>query len=132
MIAATFEDKPASPYEALVNQAVERALVDRLMTLAKDAPMAQVRAIATASLVGVRTRANAMLGPDAAHGRLMAADITRFIDRPFQPSAPIPVPDVPPGAPIGAVDERWLWADEEWCGLSPSRPTTGFFPSLFR
>ncbi len=132
LIAATFEDKPATPYEALVNQAVERALVDRLMTLAKDAPMAQVRAIATASLVGVRTRANAMLGPDAAHGRLMAADITRFLDRPFQPAAPVPAPDIPPGAPIGAIDERSLWADEEWCAVSPSHSTTGFFPSLFR
>ena len=71
LIAATFEDKPANPYEVLVNQAVERALVDRLMTLAKDAPMPQVRAIATASLAGVRARARAMLGPDAAHGRLI-------------------------------------------------------------
>ncbi len=46
----------------LVNQAVERALVERLMTLAKDAPMAQVRAVATASLLGVRARGQAMLG----------------------------------------------------------------------
>ena len=132
LVAATFDDKPANRYELLVNQAVERALVERLMTLAKDAPMAQVRAVATASLFVVRARAQAMLGPDEAHGRLIAADITRFIDRPFQPSAPIAMPEVPPGAPIGAVDLQWLAADEEWCGQSPSRPTKGFFPSLFR
>jgi hypothetical protein len=133
LIAATFDDKPATPYEVLVNQAVERALVDRLITLAKDAPMPQVRAIATASLVGVRTRAQAMLGPDAAHARLIAADITRFLDRPFQPAAPIDTPATPPGAPIGAADPRWLVADdEEWCSAAPPRAAAGFFPPLFR
>jgi hypothetical protein len=40
----------------------------------------------------------------------------------MEPVRPIPPPDVPPGAPIGSLDE-------DWCGLAtPSRPA--FYPPL--
>ena len=133
LVAATFGDKPANRYELLVNQAVERALVERLITLAKDAPMPQVRAIATASLRGVRVRTQSMLGPDAAHGRLIAADITRFLERPFQPAGTATAPEIPPGAPIGMPDQQWLSLDEDWCSVpSGSATATGFFAPLVR
>jgi len=124
LIAATFDDKPANAYEALVNRAVERALVDRLIVLAGQAPMPQVRAVASASLRRLETRGRGVQGAtaDAAHEQLIAADIKRFLERPMEPVKPIAAPEPPPGAPIGMMDE-------DWCGYADERPE-GFFPPL--
>ena len=124
LVAATFDDKPANAYEALVNRAVERALVDRLIVLAGSAPMPQVRAIASSSLRRLQGREQgvAASSPDAAHAQLIAADIKRFLERPLEPAKPIAPPEVPPGAPIGMLDE-------DWCGYADVR-RDGFFPPL--
>jgi hypothetical protein len=126
LIAAVFDDKPANPYEALVNTAVERALVDRLMTLAGQAPMPQVRAVATDRLRRLRARAQAATAGDIANARLIADDIARFLDRPMEPAKPLPLPAIPPGAPIGS-------AEEDWCGpASGEMRRDSFFPPLVR
>ena len=126
LVAATFDDKPANAYEALVNRAVERALVDRLMVLAGQAPMPQVRATASAALRRLQSRTQAFTGAAAevAHTQLMAADIRRFLERPMEPARPIAMPEVPPGAPIGSLEE-------DWCGYAERR-REGFFPPLLR
>lgn len=124
LIAAAFDDTPANAYETLVNRAVERALVDRLMTLAAQAPMPQVRAVASASLRGLQSRAEAFTGADTANAQLIAADIKRFLDRPMEPDRPIAPPVLPPGAPIGSLEE-------DWCGMA-ERGGQAFYPPLVR
>ena len=120
LVVAAFDARPADAYEAEVNRAVRRALVDRLMVLAAQAPMPQVRAIASSRLRALQTR---MQGGGAnAHAQLIASDIRRFLERPMEPSRPITPPEVPPGAPIGALDE-------DWCGMAGSARRT-FFPPL--
>jgi hypothetical protein len=117
---AAFDPKPASPYEAEVSRAVQRALVDRLMVLAGQAPMPQVRAIASGRLRALQTRTQNNAA--SAHAQLMAADIKRFLERPLEPARPVPLPTVPPGAPIGSLEQ-------DWCGLAtPAR--SSFFPPL--
>jgi hypothetical protein len=127
LIAATFDDKPANAYEAIVNRAVERALVDRLMTLAGQAPMPQVRATASASLRRLQSRMQApsTAAADAAHAQLIAADIKRFLERPMEPAKPLAAQDVPPGAPIGSLEE-------DWCGMDARGGRNAFFPPLVR
>jgi hypothetical protein len=120
LVAAAFDEKPGTPYEAEVNRAVRRALVDRLMVLAGSAPMPQVRAVASARLRALQTRTRG--GAGNAHAELIAADIKRFLERPMEPARPVPLPEVPPGAPIGSTEE-------DWCGLAaPAR--RAFFPPL--
>jgi hypothetical protein len=124
LIAGVFDDKPANPYETLVNRAVERALVDRLMTLAAQAPMPQVRAVASAALQRLQSRAQGYTGADNANAQLIAADIKRFLERPMEAARPIAAPEIPPGAPIGSEEE-------DWCGLADTRRDR-FFPALVR
>jgi hypothetical protein len=50
VLAATFGPAPQDPYEAEVQRAVQRVVVEHLMDLASSAGMSQVRAIATAKL----------------------------------------------------------------------------------
>ena len=125
LVAAAFDDKPVNMYETLVNRAVERALVDRLMTLAGGAPMPQVRAVASASLERLQSRAQAFTGTDTANAQLIAADIKRFLERPMEPARPMAAPVIPPGAPIGSLEE-------EWCGLAAPHSRQAFFPPLVR
>jgi hypothetical protein len=125
LIAAAFDDKPAGVYETLVNRAVERALVDRLITLAGQAPMPQVRAVASASLRRLQARAQAFTGVDTANAQLIAADIKRFLERPMEPARPLAAPEVPPGAPIGSMEE-------DWCGMAARDGRHAFFAPLVR
>jgi hypothetical protein len=125
LIAAAFDDKPANMYETLVNRAVERALVDRLITLAGQAPMPQVRAVASASLRRLQARAQAFTGADTANAQLIAADIKRFLDRPMEPARPLAAPEIPPGAPIGSFEE-------DWCGMADRDGRHAFFAPLVR
>ena len=133
LVAATFDQKTTTAYEAMVNRAVERALVDRLIVLAGQAPNPQVRAVASASLRALQSRAGGASGEDiaAAHAQLIAADIKRFLERPMEPMRPMAAPVAPPGAPIGTVGPEWLSRDEAWCAEAPAgRPA--FYPPLVR
>ena len=105
LVKAVFGARPADGYEAEVARVVERVLAERLMALSGRAPSPQVRAIASQALARIAARS----GPVAdAHHKLLAADITRFLERPFEPARPIALPPAPPGAPIGDQDQRWF------------------------
>jgi hypothetical protein len=104
---------PADPrdgYYAEIARAVQRVVTERLMTLALDAPTAQVRALTEQALDDLRGRLVAAPGTGTAaraHRRLLAADIQRFLDRQFTPERRPPLPALPPGAPIGDTDHFW-------------------------
>ena len=104
LVAATFGVAPRDAYHAEIARSVQRVVAERLMRLAEGAPMAQVRAVAELRLAALRT-ALARPAADAAtraHARLLAADIGRFLDRDYAPAQRIPLPDAPPGQPIGS------------------------------
>jgi hypothetical protein len=95
---------PRDGYHAEIARAVQRVVAERLMTLALDAPTAQVRALTEQALDELRGRLVAAPGMGTAaraHRRLLAADIGRFLDRQFMPERRPPLPALPPGAPIG-------------------------------
>ncbi|MGE3615317.1 MAG: zinc-dependent metalloprotease [Gemmatimonadales bacterium] len=104
LLAATFDAAPSDGYQAEIGRAVQRVVLDRLMSLAASAPMGQVRAIATQKLAAIpmRTlRAAAANSANRAARALYAADIRRFLERPYDPTKLIGAPDAPPGSPIG-------------------------------
>ena len=115
-------------YDAEVNRAVERVLVDRLMMLASQAPMAQVRAETTLALKRLRARVMEGSGTpevsEDAHYALLCEDIRRFLERPHAPIAAPGAPTAPPGSPIGDPALRWVnwdsslssgqWGNYDW------------------
>ena len=109
---ATFDAPVASPYEAEVRRSEERVLVDRVMWLATGSRNGQLRAVATLKLskLAARLKAEAPAGEaEQAQHMLLAADITRFLNRTTDPAKPMPAPDAPPGAPIGGdTGSDWL------------------------
>ena len=131
LTAATFDASTATAYEAAVRRAEERVLVDRLMWLALGAPNSQVRAIASLKLSKLATRlrtAAARTEADTAQRTLIAADIKRFLERPLDPSKPVPLPapGAPPGAPIGDPGPDWL-ASPPWCAWNGDAPERWLF-----
>jgi hypothetical protein len=123
LYSATFEIAPQASYEAEVSRAVERVFVDRLMALAADASMPQVRAVASAWLGRIAdtlAESSGATDADGAHYRLVAEDIARFLERPATEFSQPAVMEAPPGAPIGQPALRWLRSDpgyswlEEW------------------
>ena len=109
---ALFEPSFRDGYEAEINRAVERVFVDRLIALAGQVPMAQVRAIASRALLGIRNHAEEgapnKTGADQAHYFLIQQDIERFFKRPYE-AVPTPqAPAVPPGSPIGDPGMGWF------------------------
>jgi hypothetical protein len=110
LVTAVFDAAPRTPYEAEINRAMERVVIGRLMSLAQNASLGQVRAIAIAKLRGLHERYSSRIADatEAAHRALVADDITRFlaqgIDR-LPPGAP---PALPPGAPIGDTGLDYL------------------------
>ena len=112
LVEAVFETPTGGGYEAEVARTVQRVTADRLMTLAGGAPATQVRALASAALASLQARARRLAqSPDpagAAHARLLADDLTRFLERPAEPHRAMAVPAAPPGAPIGDPDQWWL------------------------
>jgi hypothetical protein len=115
--AATFTATAATPYEQEIRRATSRVLVEQLMALAGNAPMPQVRAIATEQLQSLQNPAMAMPTPgDSAFRTLLAADIKRFLERPLTPITPTTTPDAPPGAPIGDPGIDWLARPPSLCG----------------
>ena len=114
---ATFDAVTATPYEAEVRRATERVLIDRLMWLATAAPNGQARAVASMKLQRLGTRLKTTTGksePDIAQHTLLAANITRFLERPAEVARLIPPPNAPPGAPIGDFGQDWL-RTPSWC-----------------
>jgi hypothetical protein len=111
LVSATFGSKAASPYQAEISRAVQRVVVEHLMTLASGADMPQVRAIATQKLQQRQQRLGSVAPASpasSAHASLLAADIKRFLDRPFAPATRTELPTAPPGAPIGDPGMEWL------------------------
>ena len=104
-------------YEAEIARAVQRVYVERLMTLATNAPMPQVRALAHYELSRVVDAALPGGGDasQAAHRMAIAAEIERFMDRPLEPIQPRPAaPGAPPGAPIGMPAMEWTSLSCDW------------------
>ena len=102
-------------YEQEVVRAVQRAIVEQVMSLAANAPMPQVRAIATSRLAAMSTRiaarlgqADEMNGPGEAHFALLKRDVKRFLTRPAAAYSPARQQTAPPGAPIGQPAPAWL------------------------
>ena len=100
-----------SRYETEVRRAVGRVVADGLMGLAGSASMPQVRAVAARHLTGMRSMAEDLAqgdGDAAAHFDLLARDIQRFEDRPYESWTPTTAPQAPPGAPIGSPALDWI------------------------
>jgi hypothetical protein len=111
LVKATFDAPTATPYEAEVRRATERVLVDRLAGLAAAAQNSQVRAVASLRLqrLAARLRVNGTKSvADVAQHTLLAADITRFLERPADNAKMLPAAPAPPGAPIGDGGQEWL------------------------
>ncbi len=110
VFGATFGASAADDYEREIKRATERLVIERLMGLASNAGMPQVRAIATLKLrQRMRDQANAQASePDAAHAALLASDVERFLNRPAAPYALPGAPAIPPGAPIGEPAMQWI------------------------
>lgn len=127
LVAATFEAPASTPYEEEVRRAAERALVDRVTWLAQAAPNGQVRATASLKLqrLAERLRATATDGAaeaDVAQRTLLAANIRRFLERPYADQARLmPTAPAPPGAPIGDPGNDWL-ARPPFCAWDDAAP----------
>ncbi len=101
-------------YQAEVKRAVEGVVLARVMWLARNASMPQVRAISSASL---RRSQSELLsrGQSEAHAQMLAGDIQRFLDRPGEVVTDRVAPSAPPGSPIGEPALDWLGQMEPWC-----------------
>ncbi|MDB5092301.1 MAG: hypothetical protein JWO85_402 [Candidatus Eremiobacteraeota bacterium] len=105
--ATVFGLRPHDAYRRQLARTVQRALVEQLMDLTAEAPMAQVRAETAAQLRGLAARLHRARTPDAgdaAHARLLADDVERFLARPWQRTERRDPPPAPPGMPIGDED----------------------------
>jgi hypothetical protein len=119
LFASTFGATSTDAYEAEIGRAVQRVVIERLMTLASSADMPQVRAIATHKLQQRAQRLSAAPATTAgasAHASLLASDIKRFLERPFAPVTRSELPPSPPGAPIGDPGMDWLGRSAPVCG----------------
>jgi hypothetical protein len=119
LLGATFSAPTTSAYEAEIARAVQRVVIEHLMTLASAADMSQVRAVATAALQQrMATLSKGAADPAAAaHQQLLATDIRRFLDRPAGPATRTAIPTAPPGAPIGDPAMDWLRRMEPPCSV---------------
>jgi hypothetical protein len=118
VVEAAFGAQAANAYEAEIARAVQRVVVDNLMSLAGSATMPQVRAVATHKLRQVgEGQARAPDGATQAHQQLIAADVKRFLDRPAPPATTTSTPSAPPGAPIGDPGMDWLRRLEPACSV---------------
>jgi hypothetical protein len=126
LFSATFDAPATNAYETEIKRAVDRVVVEALIELAETAPMSQVRAVTTAKLRSRAARyvqastpaARAANAPAAAHAALLAADITRFLDRPAAVIPRITAPVAPPGAPIGEPAMEWFRRIDAECTWS--------------
>ena len=113
-------------YEQEIIRAVQRTAVEQILSLGANAPMPQVRAIATSQLAKLTSRIADWIGkpdemnaPNQAHLALLEHDIERFL---AQPAAAYSLPsqrNIPPGAPIGQPAPSWLNPDLMSVDLPP-------------
>jgi hypothetical protein len=112
LFVTVFDRKGGTDYEQEIGRAIQQVLVTRLVGLASDADMPDVRAAAELWLTRIRDRAvdAGKLGNDEERGHylLIAGDIRRFQERPFRENTTRVAPLPPPGMPIGDQDQ------EEW------------------
>jgi hypothetical protein len=110
--SAAFNARATTPYETEIARAVQRVVIERLMDLSANADMPQVRAVATGRLVRRMNESGSMSGGDGAtlaHHHMLAMDVKRFLERPYQAYVRQPIVDAPPGAPIGDPGMEFLW-----------------------
>jgi hypothetical protein len=99
---------PEDSYQGALGHAVERVVVDRLMWLAQTARSPEVKAIATLKLKTFLDQLPEVdphkltgAGEGTAHVMQLAADIRRFLERPWDPQSLPRAFAAPPGMPIG-------------------------------
>jgi hypothetical protein len=100
---AVFAPAAGDGYRRELARTVQRSMVERLMELAADAAMPQVRAEATLRLRALRAQLRGATGDAStrAHAQLLADDLGRFLDRPWSAPERRPALAAPPGSPIG-------------------------------
>ena len=114
LVDGTFKAGAASAYESEIRRAVERVLVERLISLAGGARMPQVRALANERLIRLARETPPADRAEGAHVALLVQDIKRFLDRPAGAS-PAAIPQLPPGAPIGQPAMEFLRLLQPYC-----------------
>jgi hypothetical protein len=105
LVARTWNQRDATPKAAALRRVAQRAVADRLLTLAADTSAApEVRAVAEFEIGRLRPdAARRAQGGDTmtrAHWAAIAGDLARWIDRRELP-APTPALVAPPGDPFG-------------------------------
>ena len=128
VLEAVFTMQSGDGYEQEIIRAVQRVVVEQMMSLGANAPMPQVRAIVIARLARLATRAGARLGaadesigPSQAHLALLKRDIERFLARPANAYSEPRPPSPPPGAPIGQPAPAWIDSSLMSADLPPLR-----------
>lgn len=110
LIDRAFAARAATPRLAAIERAVERAVADRLLSLAGNPQLPPaVRAWDEWGLRRVLERLGSRAPADAsarAHRDTLRGDVERFLDRRSLPAGvPAPAPPMPPGSPIGGWGE---------------------------
>ena len=105
LVAATWRGAATTPTEAALRRVTQRAVVDRMLTLAADRDAAQeVRDVVELKLaaLGTDAKARSVVGvvTARAHWAAISADITRWRERRELPT-PSPALRAPPGDPFG-------------------------------
>ena len=105
LVSAAYDDpgRPEDTYRQEIRRSVQRVVVDKLIDLATTAKTPQVRAIAEYKLAGLRDRlrADGRSVADAAQAYLLTSDVTRFLERRWDPQGRPQPPAEPPGPLIG-------------------------------
>ncbi len=133
LISVFMHEQELDGYEAELDRATQRVVVEQVMRLAMSAQMPQVRAIAASRLHQMvrhihgaleQHDAEGMVPLDAgqAHMALLAADISRLLHRPGETYSVPSTPGAPPGAPIGQAPETWI---DPAFGLNDTLPPAG-------
>lgn len=105
LVARTWNQRDATPKSTALRRVAQRAVADRLLTLAADTSAApEVRAVAEFEIARLRPdaarRAQSGDTMSRAHWAAVAGDFQRWIDRRELP-APTPALVAPPGDPFG-------------------------------
>jgi hypothetical protein len=111
VLVATAKAPGEDSYFTALARSTQRVVVDRLIGLAAQTRSPEVRAIATlklrqvaedlSNLPGLRSSEIRGEAEGAAHLMQLAADIKRYLDRPWDPNSLPRSLTVPPGSPIG-------------------------------
>ena len=117
LVSVTFGDTPVDGYHAEITRAVQRVVAERMMSLADQAPMPQVRAVTALRLQELASDLSLQgrTSSDQAHRQLLARDIERFVNRPDREAGGFRSLGAPPGSPIGDPALEWLRSFEQWC-----------------